>query len=207
MLRILYIFCLLLSFSLLTNSAAQATSSQFGETGLLSQPTAQTLNEGNICVGIWANCSDAIESNSALSGDSSLIIPTTITMGLGTFIESYGSFPNLLFNGDEVASGRGFANAGFKLRAYGKRSDNFRLAVDLQGRRTISDDPDFDGLTDYVSRFVATVKKDTYAIHANAGYAINDSPRLIAYDDQFLLGGGIEYSLATRIRLIAELSF
>ena len=40
----------------------------------------------------------------------------------------------LLFNDDEGSSGRGFANVGFKFRVYGKRSDSFRLAVDLQGR-------------------------------------------------------------------------
>ena len=132
MLRFSSFICLPLLFSLLTVPVAQATSSQFGDTGLLSQQTAQTLNEGNICVGIWANCSDGVDNGSALSGDSSLIVPTTITMGLGTFMEVYGTYPNLLFNGDEDSSGRGFANAGFKFRVYGKRSDNFRLAVDLQ---------------------------------------------------------------------------
>ena len=206
MLRLISFLLLFLSFSLLASSVAQATSSQFGDTGLISQPTAQTLNEGNICVGIWANCSDGIDSGTAQSGNSNMIIPTTITMGLGTFMEAYGSYPNLLFNGDEDGSGRGFANAGFRFRVYGKRSDSFRLAVDIQGRRSVSDDPSFDGLTDYVGRFIATLKKETFAIHANAGYAKNDSPDLVNYDDQMLLGGGVEYSLATRLRLVAEFS-
>lgn len=206
MLRFIPFVCLCLCFSLLVSSPARAMSTQMGDMGMLSQPTAQTLNEGNICVGVWANCSGGIDDGSNLSGDSSLIIPTTITMGLGTFMETYGSYPNLLFNGDEDSSGRGFASAGFKFRVYGKRSDDFRLAVSLQGRRSVSDDPEFDGLTDYVSQFVATVKRDTFAIHANAGYAVNDSPASVAYDDQILVGGGIEYSLATRLRLITEFS-
>lgn len=206
MTRFIILLLLLLSFLLLVSTLAQATTSQFGDTGLLTQPTAQTLNEGNICVGLWANCSDGIDNGSALSGDSSLIIPTTITMGLGTFMEAYGSYPNLLFNGDEDASGRGFANAGFKFRVYGKRSDSFRLAFDLQGRRSISDDPVFDGLTDYVGRFIASVNRDTFGIHANLGYALNDSPDTVDYDDQVLLGGGVEYSLATRLKLLAEVS-
>ncbi len=206
MLRFVFFLCLSLSFSLLNSSVAQATSTQFGDTGLLSQPTAQTLNEGNICVGLWANCSDGVDTDSNLSSSSSTIIPATITMGLGTFMEVYGSYPNLLFNGDEDSSGRGSANVGFKFRVYGKRSDSFRLAVDLQGRRSISDDPEFDGLTDYVSRFIATLKRDTFAIHGNVGYVVNDSPGSIDYDDQALLGGGIEYSLSTRLRLIAEAS-
>jgi len=198
--------CFFLSFTLLASSVALATSTQFGETGLLSQPTAQTLNEGNICVGIWANCSDSVDSGPSLSDNSSLIIPTTITMGLGTFMETYGSYPNVLFNGDEDASGRGFANVGFKFRVYGKRSDTFRMAFGLQARRSISDDPEYDGLTDYVSHFIATIKRDTFALHANVGYAINDSPQSVAYDDQIFMGGGIEYSLATRLRLITEFS-
>lgn len=196
--------CLL--FLLLTTSLAQATTTQFGDTGLLSQPTAQTLNEGNICVGLWANCSDGVDSGSPLSGDSGVIVPATITMGLGTFMEVYGSYPNLLFNGDEDSSGRGGADLGFKFRVFGKRSDSFRLAVDLQARRSISDDADFDGLTDYVTRFIASIKRDTFAIHANAGYAVNDSPGAVDYDDQMLAGAGVEYSLATRLRLIAEVS-
>ena len=204
MLRFSPLLCLVMLFSLLTVPFAQATSSQFGETGLLSQPTAQTLHEGNICVGIWANCSDGVDNGSSSSDDSGLIVPTTITMGLGTFMEVYGSYPNLLFNDDEGSSGRGFANVGFKFRVYGKRSDSFRLAVDLQGRQSISDDPDFDGLTDYVSRFIATIRLDTFAVHANAGYAFNESPNTVDYDDQILFGSGVEYSFTSRLRLIAE---
>ena len=207
MLRFIYLCGLCLSLSLLVSSVAQAMSTQMGDTGMLSQPTAQTLNEGNICVGVWANCSDGIDDGSSLSGDSSLIIPTTITMGLGTFMEVYGSYPNILFNGDEEASGRGFANAGFKFRVHGKRSDSFRLALDLQGRRAISDDPDLDGLTDYVTRFIASLKTENFGFHANAGYAFNDSNDVADYDDQILVGGGVEYSLATRLRLISEVSF
>jgi len=206
MLRFSSSLCLLLIISLLTIPEAHATSTQFGDTGLLSQPTAQTLNEGNICVGIWANCSDGVDNGSSSSGDSSAIIPTTLTMGLGTFMEVYASYPNLLFNGDEDSSGRGFTNAGFKFRVYGKRSDSFRLAVDLQGRHSISDEADFDGLTDYVGHFIASLKKDAFAVHANVGYAINESPDHVDYDDQILFGGGVEYSLATRLRLIGEFS-
>lgn len=207
MLRFSSFLCCLFFLSLLSIPVAQATSTQFGDTGMLSQPTAQTLNEGNICVGLWANCSDGVYNGSDLSGDSSVIIPATITMGLGTFIEVYGSYPNLLFNGDEDSSGRGFANAGFKFRVYGKRSDNFRLAVGVQARHSISDDADFDGLTDYISRFIASIKRESFGFHANVGYAINESPNNVDYDDQLLLGGGVEYSLATRLRLISEISY
>ncbi|RLB60120.1 MAG: hypothetical protein DRH08_15860, partial [Deltaproteobacteria bacterium] len=89
MLRFSSFLGLFLIIALLTIPEAHATSTQFGDTGLLSQPTAQTLNEGNICVGIWANCSDGVDNGSSSSGDSSAIIPTTLTMGLGTFMEVY----------------------------------------------------------------------------------------------------------------------
>jgi outer membrane protein OmpA-like peptidoglycan-associated protein len=205
--RFIFFLCFLLLSSPMLATYGHASSTQYGDTGLISQPTAQTLNEGNICIGLWANCSDGIDTPSSASGDSAVIVPTTITMGLGTFIEAYGSYPNMLFNGDEEASARGFANAGFKIRAFGKRSDNFRLALDLQGRRSISDNPDLDGLTDYVTRFVATLKTENFGFHANAGYALNDSTDVADYDDQILVGGGVEYSLATRLRLISEVSF
>lgn len=207
MFRFVLCLCVFSLFASFAVPCAQATSSQYGDTGLISQPTAQTLNEGNICIGIWANCSDGIDTPTASSGDGAEIVPTTITMGLGTFMEAYGSYPNLLFNGDEEASDRGFANAGFKFRVHGKRSDRFRLALDLQGRRSISDNPDLDGLTDYVTRFIATLKTDNFGFHANAGYAFNDSTAEADYEDQFLVGGGVEYSLATRLRLISEISY
>lgn len=204
-----FAFYLPLFVALIASAATKsyATSGQYGDTGLISQPTAQTLNEGNICVGLWANCSDGINTPATNAGDGGLIIPATITLGLGTFLEAYGSFPNLIFNGDEDGSARGFANAGFKARFLGKRSDRFRLALDLQGRLSVSDDPDFDGLNDYVSRLIATFRTDHLGFHFNIGYAFNDSPDMLDYEDQILLGGGVEYSLATRLRMIAEFSY
>jgi outer membrane protein OmpA-like peptidoglycan-associated protein len=207
--RVLYrrlvfpLFCALIFF--LNASDAVATSGQFGDTGLFSQPRAQTLNEGNICVGLWANCYGLEAGENSTKSDSGVIAPATITMGLGTFMEAFGSYPNLLFNGDGDASARGYANAGFKFRVLGQRSSPFRLAFDVQGRRSISEDPNFDGLTDYITRVMGTMKlKNSLGFHVNAGYAFNDSPDGLAYDDQVLVGGGVEYSLATRLRIIAE---
>lgn len=183
-----------------------AIPTQFGDTGLISQPTAQTLNEGNICVGIWANCAGDAAGISGVSG-SSAIVPVTVTMGLGTFMETFGSYPNLLFNGDEDLSGRGAASAGFKFRVFGKRSDAFRLGWDISARRTVSDDPDLDGLTDYISRLVASFKVKNFGLHVNGGYASNDSPEGLDIDDQMLLGGGFEYFLTGRFRVLAEYSY
>lgn len=179
---------------------AFATPTQFGSSGLLSQPTAQTLNEGNICIGLWSNCTADTER-------SSVILPATITLGLGTFMEVYGSYPNLLFNGDEDSSGRGYADLGFKFRVYGERSAPFRLGLDLQGRRSVSDIPAADGLTDYATTFIASYKLENFGIHGNVGYIINDSPDGTSYDNQVTAGGGVEYFPVNRIRTIAEFSF
>jgi len=177
-----------------------ATPTQYGHTGLLNLPTAQTLNEGNICVGLWTNCTTG-------SGQNGVIVPATISLGLGTFMEAYGSYPNLLFNDDEEVSGRGFADLGFKFRIFGKRSDPLRLGLDLQARRTVSNNPLRDGLTDYATTLIASYKQETYGVHANAGYIINDSPDDVGYDDQLTLGGGIEYYPVNRLRTIAEISY
>ncbi|MBW2477511.1 MAG: OmpA family protein [Deltaproteobacteria bacterium] len=198
---------LILGTCLLVSQPVMAmTPNQFGSTGLLSQPTAQTLNEGNICVGLWANCFDGVD-NEVIDSDSGIIIPATITMGLGTFIEAYASYPNLLFNGDEDGSGRGYANGGFKLRVYGKRSDPFRLGLDLFAKHSVSDESELDALTDYGSRLIASLKLGRFGLHANAGYVFNESPDIIDYDDQVVMGAGVEFYPDNRIRAIAEYSY
>lgn len=179
---------------------ATANPTQCGETGLLSQPSGETLNAGNICIGLWGNYA----ASSGERGDA-VILPATITLGLGTFMEAYGSFPNLLFNDDELNSGRGYANVGFKLRVLGKRSSPFKLAVDGQMRRLVTDDPDYDGLTDVLGRLIASYKPGKFGVHLNAGYLTTESPPDIDYDDQYVFGAGLEFLPAYRLRLIAEL--
>ncbi|TRO83896.1 OmpA family protein [Desulfuromonas acetexigens] len=193
---------LLFSFLLIGGPVRQASANptQYGDTGLLSQPSAETLNAGNICIGLWANC-----AASKGGGGEATILPATITLGLGTFMEAYGSFPNLLFNDDELESGRGYANLGFKLRVLGKRSSPFKLAVDGQMRRLVTDDPEYDGLTDVLGRLIASYKPGKFGIHLNAGYLTTESPPDIDYDDQYIFGAGLEFLPAYRLRLIAEL--
>lgn len=178
-------------------SATFAIPSQFGDSGLFSQPTAETLNAGNICVGLWTNCS------SSSTGEAT-ITPVAITLGLGSFLEAYGSYPSLLFNGDEIQSGRGYANIGFKLRPIGTRSSAFKVAVDGQMRRSISDDAALDGLTDKVGRVIVSFKPGPFGFHLSGGFSSNDSPTGQTYDDQTLFGGGIELYPVQRLRLLAE---
>ncbi len=187
----------ILVFPLVWVDSGQAlTPTQFGDTGLLSQPTADTLNAGNIALGLWGN----------VSGESGAsIVPAAITLGLGTFMEVYGSYPNLLFNDDELASGRGVANLGTKFRVLGKRSSPLKFALDVQARRTVSDDPDFDGLTDYLGRVIGSYKPGRFGFHVNSGYLVADDADGVDFDDQYVFGGGLEFFPAMRLRLIAEL--
>ncbi len=192
----LFFVCLLLTTAAGT---ARAVPTQYGATGLISQPTAETLNAGNICIGIWCNYSYLDKD-----GNDALIVPVGITIGLGTFFEMYGSYPNLLFNDDDLASGRGATNLGAKIRFLGKRSSRFKMAIEGQALRTISDNPEIDGLTDFMSRIIASLKLDTIGFHVNGGYVSTESPRGVNYDDQIVGGGGIEFFPTGRLRLIAE---
>ncbi len=194
------IAALVVASSAVFASPAGAVPTQFGDTGLLSQPSADTLDAGNISFGLWFNHSDNEESSAS-------IVPASLTLGLGSFLEVYGSYPNLLFNDDDLASGRGDIRLGFKARILGKRSSAFKLALDLQGGRSVSDDPDFDGINSYQGRVIASLKPERFGMHVNAGYRSNDDPSDIDFDDQFVAGVGIEFFPETRLRMIAEMDF
>ncbi len=181
---------------ILMPTLALATPSQYGITGLISVPTADTLDSGNLAVGLWLNTSTTNNENSTL-------IPVSLTMGLGTFMEAYGSFPNLLFNDNESTSGRGYANLGLKVRALGKRSSPFKLSFDIQVRRHIDNDVARDGLTDVMGRGIASFKTSRFGLHLNSGYLINDNEG--GLDDQIVAGAGLEFYPMARLRILAEL--
>lgn len=174
-----------------------ATPTQFGVSGLLNQPTADTLDSGNISVGLWVN------NSTQSSSDAATIIPVSLTLGLGSFLEAYGSFPNLLFNDDETLSGRGYANLGFKARVLGERSSPYKVALDLQAWRQIANDASRDGKTDLLARAIFTAKKGRFGLHLNAGFLKNDDS--FGADDQVVAATGLEYFPMARLRLIAEL--
>ena len=193
--------CLLLLFSVIGSKTAEAVPTVFGDTGLLTQPSAQTLDAGNISFGLWYHQANG-PSGSAQT------VPVTMTLGLGSFLEVYGAYPNLLFNDDDLKSGRGNIHLGFKARVFGKRADLFRIAIDLQARRSVSDNPDLDGVNSYQTRVIASFKKERFGLHANMGYRFNDDPgTTAAFDDQLIAGFGLEFAPSTRLRLLAEMEF
>lgn len=181
--------------TLLLPGIALATPSQFGASGMITVPTADTLDSGNLAIGVWTNVSDT-------GTETVTLVPVSLTMGLGTFIEAYGSFPNLLFNNEEAASGRGYADLGLKTRVLGKRSSPVKVALDLQARRHINNNPALDGLTDLMGRGILSFKTARLGLHLNGGYLLNDDKKNV--DDQVVAGAGLEFYPMARLRVLAE---
>lgn len=190
---------LTLTLILFFAGTASANPTQFGATGLMSVPSAETIDVGNVCIGLWGN---------ACSGPSgsSVILPATLTLGLGTFWEAYGTYPNLLLNNKEILSGRGTADIGSKLRFYGKRKDNFKISGDVYLSRAISDDPTINGTTDVGGRIIASYLANQFGAHAYGGYlALGDRPdRSKSYE--IPVGLGVEYNPAPRSKVTLELT-
>lgn len=171
-----------------------ATPTQFGPTGLVSVPSAETIDAGNFSTGIWGNLLDG-------SNGQYFVLPATITMGMGTFIEVYGTYPNLLFNREESYSDRNSADIGLKLRFLGKRASNFKLAVDASLQRRISENPEIDGTTDTSGRLIATYKTDWYGLHAYGGYLTRKLT-----EDELQYGGAVELAVNPRAKIFTELT-
>ena len=135
---------ILIMLMLIPAPSVWATPTQFGDSGMISQPTADTHQSGSIAVGLWSNYSTFKQGSTE---ESSFLLPVSITLGLGSFVEAYGSYPNLTFNGDEGNnitsypvtgySDRGYTNLGLKMRLLGSRSGPYRFAVDGQARRNV----------------------------------------------------------------------
>lgn len=181
---------------------AHANPGQSGSSGLLSVSSAETLDAGNICVGAWTCYSE----NNSFSQKSSLIMPVTITMGIGTFWEVYGAYPNIFFNGDEDISGRGTLDIGTKLRFLGGRSSDLKIAVDLLGQRHISENRNIDGATDLSAKLVASYTKNDFGVHVSAGYLKAGTVAGINLEDEYVFGAGIEYMAIPRLKLLGEIT-
>lgn len=181
---------------------ASASPGLDGSTGLISVPSAETLDAGNICVGAWVCASE----NDAQKKKNALILPITITLGIGTFWEVYGAYPNILFNGAEDSSGRGTLDLGTKLRFYGDRSSAFKLAADFLAQRHVSEDKNIDGITDLSANLIASYSIDNLGFHLSSGYLMPGTISGKHLENEIRLGAGIEYMLLPRFRLLGELT-
>lgn len=184
----------------LSAPSAFANPSQSGVTGLLAVPSADTLDSGNLCFGLWGDLSKNKET-----GKHAVIMPAALTLGIGSFWEIYGSYPNLLFNDQQELANKGTANLGTKLRIFGKRNANFKLATDVFAMRHVSDNTDINGVTDVGGRLIASFFTPLFAVHAYGGYLSPGNQPGTIMDDQILYGGGIEFSPTSRTKLTLEL--
>lgn len=173
-----------------------------GSSGLITVPSAETLDAGNICIGVWS-CSG---HNNNFSQKSTLTMPVSMTLGIGTFWEIYNSYPNILFNGDEDASGRGTLDIGTKLRFLGSRSSTFKMAADFLARRHVSENRTIDGVTDLSGKLIASVGNESGGVHLTAGYVMPGSIAGTKLDNGYTIGIGADYLLMTRMKLLGELS-
>jgi len=191
---------LIILFIIFPVTAVFANPGQTGSTGLINVPSAETLDSGNICVGAWANYSE----NSNLSQKQAMIVPISLTLGIGTFWEVYGAYPNILFNADEDASGRGTLDIGTKLRFLGSRSSLFKMAGDFLAQRHISEDEDSDGTTDLSTKIIASYSMDNIGIHLYGGYLFPGSIKGVDRENEIIFGAGMEYMLLNRLKLFGE---
>lgn len=180
-----------------------ANPNQFGSSGLLNVPTADTLDSANFCVGIWGNC-----SSKAASGIST-IMPATLTLGISPFWEIYGTYPNVYLNSEAQDSGRGTADVGTKIRMMGGRSSKFKLAADFHLSRYIDDNPVYNGATDFGGKLVASLRSDLIGAHFYSGYMSNGNSRDVINKlrsaTEYPAGAGIEYSPSSRSKATFEL--
>lgn len=182
---------------------AFANPNQFGSSGLLHIPTADTIDSANFCFGVWGNCSD--KSDSGLTS----IMPVTLTLGIGTFWEVYGTYPNAYPKSSETPySGRGTADVGSKIRFYGSRNSRLKLAADVKASRYVDDDPNYNGITDVGGRLIASAKNDYLGIHLYSGYVSNGNSREVVNGTkstrEYPLGAGIEIISSQRSKVTFE---
>ncbi|MFA7403520.1 MAG: OmpA family protein [Pelobacteraceae bacterium] len=181
---------------------ANANPGQSGSSGLINVSSAETLDAGNICVGVWS----CYGENKSFTQKSSLIMPVTITMGIGTFWEVYGAYPNILFNGDDDASGRGTLDLGTKLRFLGGRTSSFKMAVDFLAQRHVSESRKIDGVTDLSTKLVTSYNNSDFGMHVSAGYLQPGSVSGINLEHEYIFGAGIEYMVIPRLKLLGEVT-
>lgn len=197
-------FVLITIILLSMNTPLLANPTQFGSSGLLNIPTADTLDSANFCFGVWGNCSSKSET-----GVTS-IMPVTLTLGIGTFWEVYGTYPNVFLNSDAPDSGRGTADLGMKLRVIGSRNSKFKLAIDAHLSRYIDDDLKYNGVNDLGGGAIATLRSDLIGVHLYSGYMANGDSRAVEAANptksanEFPVGLGVDFSSSERSRTMLE---
>lgn len=202
----LFKFLLILTLSISLASNALANPTQYGSSGLLHVPTADTLDSANFCFGVWGNCSQ--KSDTGITS----IMPVTLTLGIGTFWEIYGAYPNVALNSEAPYSGRGTADLGMKLRVLGGRSSGFKLAFDTHMSRCVDDDPKYNGINDVGGKIIASLRNDMLGLHLYSGYMSNGESRDVLKANptksrkEYPVGTGVDFISSTRTKMTFEVT-
>lgn len=189
---------------------SQSATNQYGETGLLSTPTAEMVGAGNLCVGIWCNFSEMED------GSTKTLMPVSFVFGIGQSFEVSASYPNVLFNDDaEVNEGlyeheavgmRGYMNLSFKKRLMGTNRSKFKLALSGAMLKPITSDPARSDLTDYTAKMLIGARSKHVKLHLGAGYRQVDETGLEPepLEDQTFVDGAIDIAFHRRFRVFVE---
>lgn len=196
-------FFLAIVIIFLLQKTAFANPNQFGSSGLLNVPSADTLDSANFCFGVWGNC-----NSKATTGITS-IMPVTLTLGIGTFWEIYGTYPNVYLNDEAPYSGRGTADIGTKIRFYGSRSSKFKISADMHMSRYVDYEPNYNGKTDIGGGLIASLRSDLLAAHLYSGFMSNGQSRQVVNGskgtNEYPVAGGLEFSPTSRTKTTLEL--
>ena len=200
--RSVIVFLILLVIAVVPKESRAATN-QYGETGLLSTPTAEMVGAGNLCVGMWCNFSTMED------GSTKTLMPVSFVFGLGKSFELNVSYPNVLFNNDaedaEIGD-RGYMNLGFKKRLMGTNRSKFKLALSGAMLKPITSDPVRSDLTDYTAKMLLGARTRYVKLHLGAGYRQVDETGLEPepLEDQTFVDGAIDIAFHRRFRVFVE---
>ena len=177
-----------------------AATNQYGETGLVSTPTAEMVGAGNLCVGIWCNFSEMKD------GSTETLMPVSFVFGIGKSFEVSASYPNVLFNDDAETNDRGYMNLGFKRRLMGTNRSKFKLAISGAMLKPVTSDPDRSDLTDYTAKMLIGARSKYLKLHLGAGYRQVDETglELEPPEDQTFFDGAIDIAFHRRFRAFVE---
>ncbi|MDT8317262.1 MAG: hypothetical protein RQ824_04635, partial [bacterium] len=197
--RLFVAFLFFLALAAYPEESRSATN-QYGETGLLSTPSAEMVGAGNLCVGIWCNFSDMKD------GSSETLMPISFVFGIGQSFELNASYPNVLFNDDAEENDRGYMNLGFKKRLMGTNRSKFKLALSGAMLKPITSDSARSDLTDYTAKVLIGARSKYAKLHLGAGYRQADETGLEIDppEDQTFVDGAIDIAFYRRFRVFLE---
>lgn len=183
---------------LIPSVAAAVTSTQYGESGLVSVPTAEVTERGVYNAAVWFN-------NSQNNGNKAARLPISLAMGIGFGWEFFGSYPDISFANQEDGSMSNFGNVGIKFRLTGGPDSNLKTSGTAFLRQTVSEDETLTALRDLGAKLIMSYSLANAGIHLNVGYLKVNSPEMKTYNNEVLFGGAIDVIISKKMNSFIEL--